>query len=405
MKPSLSLCFVIGLLISAFGTLNIYAAQTLKLKNPPDAVIAAVQKVLSDPYFTRMTGLQILTNEMYPGDSKTQIIAGTQEFDFVINYAQETHQAMYGTNTEKVTTYDVTKQMYLAYFPRIWVPQKIDKDGICKVKIKCELASWAEKPVPQAFGDKLRAFAKDLALAALDDVNGFESIEYMNKARWSPFDPSGYPDWLEKNWLAWRLQFFLSGAAEDPIAQALTLCDGKKYSEAQPVLEGLAKQFPVFQMKSGTSADAATMTEMPDIHSMLGDIYLNVKHDTARARIEFEAAANPNSAPFLGATKGRALANRNFGIILGNKAKALRQTAPKTYEDTANAALLHLRAYLGNFDNGEAPDREQIMSLIKAIDPDRMRDEQRQEEKAKDAEKETRQRHQQQEKVKDLMEF
>jgi hypothetical protein len=144
---------------------------------------------------------------------------------------------------------------------------------------------------------------------------------------------------------------------------------------------------------------------MPEFHAILGDIYRLYKHDEKTAEEQYQAAVNVGFTPYLKESKGLMIANHGYGLILAEKAKAIKDTDAKKFNELGAKASFHLWAYLGWYGDEDAPDKGGVMALLNEIDPSilkRQADEKAREEKYKEQEAE---RKIEKKKVKSLMEY
>lgn len=398
-------------------------AEKLETGFTDEEVSAAFDKVLDDPFFERFTGLTIYDKASISNPRRW--MGGTQSFRFVNSCVSKT---VTKTPTESKTTsadgkWEITKKSvetktetesssnvrYLSYLPTLELTKKPGT-----VKLYCEAGEFGKGKDPGGkgvnpfalMGGLLTGIAKGISLG----VMGGSSWSSTDCA-WSPYDPNGYPRWLEKNWLSWRIRHFLPGG-EDKLAIAFEAFSKKRYAEALPLFEEFGAHFGYVKNKVNKADREYKVwpftysSEMPEIFAILGDIYrLHVK-DMAKAEEYYRIASSVSGSPYLSETAGIARANRGLGYTLAERARAAAVGPDKElYELLGQGAAFRLYAYLGAYKDREAPDRAEVMKLIKEVDPDEIREREQEAERQKKGEEGAKALKEQKEKVKALMEY
>ncbi len=422
MLPRIRYAFLLaaGLVFCQLSPLPAHA-EKLETGFTNEEIAAAFDKVLADRYFERFTGLTIYDKTSMSKPERR--IGGTQSFRFekfcqtkTTSQHQDTH-----TETRSYGVYEVTKRWtetetkstkevrYLSYIPTV---EFTSKPGT--VKLYCEAGEFGQGKDPggkginpfAVLGGLAGAISKGISLGTL----GGGSWSTTN-CSWSPFDPNGYPVWIEKKWLPWRLQQFLPGG-EDKLDKAFNAFSKKKYDEALPLFEEFAAHFGYIKKDVPKRTPEfkvwpfAYSSEMPEIFAILGDIYRLHLKDMAKAEEYYRIAYSVGGSPYLAETAGITRANRGLGYTMAERAKAAAGGPDKElFADLGKSAAFHLYAYLGAYKDREAPDREAVLSLIKEVDPDEILQRESEAEGAKKAEEQKKERQDQKEKVKAIMEY
>ena len=413
-----------GLAVCQLRPLPAYA-EKLETGFTEAQLTAAFDKVLDDSFFERFTGLAIYEKASLARPERR--IGGTQSFRFeefcVTKKVTSTPQESKSTEHRYDGVYEVTKRWtqtetrtestkkvrYLSYIPTL---EFTKKPGA--VKLYCEAGEFGRGKDPggkgvdpfAALGGILGGIAKGISLGAL----GGSSWNSTN-CSWSPFDPNGYPPWIEKKWLPWRLRQFLPGG-EDKLAKAFAAFSRKKYDEALPLFEEFGAHFGYTKTKVPKSEPAYKVwpftysSEMPEIFAILGDIYRFHLKDLAKAEEYYRIAYSVAGSPYLAETAGIARANRGLGYTMAERARAAADGPDKDlFAGLGRGAAFHLYAYLGSYKDRVAPDHAEVMKLIKEVDPDEIRQHEEEAEGRKKMEEAVEERKEQKEKVKAIMEY
>jgi len=387
-------------------------------------VAAAFEKVLDDPFFERFTGLTIYDKTSL--DNPDRRIGGTQAFRFekfcVTKTVTETPKESTTTESHYGGVYQVTRSWketetktesthevhHLSYMPTL---ELSGRPGAAK--LYCEAGEFSQDPGEGkgvnpflALGGMATAISKGIALGVI----GGKSWS-TTSCDWSPFDPDKYASWIERKWLNWRLQQFLPGG-EDKLAKAFDLFGKKKYAEALPRFQELADHFgytkkpvPKSQMEYKVWPYAYS-SDMPEIFAILGDIYRLHLKDMAKAEEYYRIAYSVGGSPFLEETAGIARANRGLGLTMGERARAAANSPDKElFAQLGKGAAFHLYAYLGFYKDRDAPDHDEVMKMIKEIDPDAIRDREREAARQQKMEQEVNDFKAKKEEVKAIMEY
>lgn len=412
----LALCF-----ISPFRA----RAEKLETGFSDQEVLAAFDKVLGDPYFERFTGLTIYDKTSLARPDRR--LGGTQSFRFekfcVKKTVTSTPQESKTTQTRYDGVYEVTKRWtetktrtestrevrYLSYLPTLELTKKPGA-----VKLYCEAGEFGRDKDPggkgvnpfTALGGIAGALAEGISLGAL----GGSSWSSTN-CSWSPFDPYGYPSWIEKKWLPWRILHFLPGG-EDKLAKAFAAFSKKKYDEALPLFEEFGAHFGYTRTKVPKSEPAFKVwpftysSDMPEIFAILGDIYRLHLKDMSKAEEYYRIAYSVAGSPYLAETAGIARANRGLGYTLAERARAAAGGPDQElFELLGQGAAFHLYAYMGFYKDRDAPDRAEVMKLIKEVDPAEIREREAEAERKKTLDQGMKEMKEQKDKVKAIMEY
>jgi len=396
-------------------------AEKLETGFTSEQVAAAFDKVLADRYFERFTGIKIYDKTSMSKPERR--LGGTQSFRFekfcqtkTVTQHQDKH-----TETRYNGIYEVTQRWsetetkstkevrYLSYLPTV---EFTNKPGA--VKLYCEAGEFGRGKDPggkgvnpfDALGGLAGAISKGISLGAL----GGSSWSTTN-CSWSPFDPYGYPAWIEKKWLPWRLQQFLPGG-EDKLDRAFNAFNKKKYDEALPLFEEFAAHFGYIKKAVPKRTPEfkvwpfAYSSDMPEIFAILGDIYRLHLKDLAKAEEYYRIAYSVGGSPYLAETAGLVRANRGLGYTMAERARAAAAGPDKElFADLGKGAAFHLYAYLGSYKDREAPDHAEAMKLIKEVDPEEIRQREQEAKDQKKIEEAAGERKEQKEKVKAIMEY
>lgn len=382
---------------------------------------AAFEKLLDDPFFERFTGLTIYDRTSLSRPDRR--IGGSQSFRFEKFCVTETitetpkesktveshYNGVYEVTrrwTEKETRTERTNEVhYLSYMPTL----EISGNGASK--LYCEAGEFGNDPGKGvnpflALGGMATAISKGIALGVIGGKTWSST-----KCNWSPFDPDNYASWIERKWLNWRLQQFLPGG-EDKLAKAFDLFGKKKYAEALPRFQELADHFGYTRKEVPKWEKAykvwpyAYSSDMPEIFAILGDIYRLHLKDMAKAEEHYRIAYSVGGSPFLEETAGIARANRGLGLTMAERARAAARGVDKElFEQLGAGAAFHLYAYLGFYKDRVAPDRDEVMKIIKEIDPDAIRDREKEAARQQKMEQDMKDFKTQKEKVKAIMEY
>lgn len=411
--------------LALFGILSPAAhAENLTGGFSDKEVAAAFEKLLDDPFFERFTGLTIYDKTSL--GSPDRRMGGTQSFRFekfcVTKTITETPRQSTTTESHYGGVYQVTRSWketetktestneihFLSYIPTLELG---GRPGAAKVY--CEAGEFGKDPGEgkgvnpfMMLGGLAGAISKGISLGVI----GGKSWS-TTSCNWSPFDPTQYSSWIERKWLNWRLQQFLPGG-EDKLAKAFDLFGKKKYAEALPRFQELADHFghtkkPVPQSQQEYKIwPHAYSSDMPEIFAILGDIYRLHLKDMAKAEEYYRIAYSVGGSPFLEETAGIARANRGLGLTMAERARAAASgTDKELFAQLGKGAAFHLYAYLGFYKDRDAPDHDEVMKMIKEIDPDAIRDREQEAARKQKMQQDMKDFKQQQEKVKSIMEY
>lgn len=380
-------------------------AEKLETGFTDKEVAGAFNKVLDDPYFEQFTGLTLYDKASLSDPDRS--VGATQSFKFVKTCVSVSYTELSGVRTK--TTTRTSDTYYLSFMPTVELTKKPGT-----VKLYCEAAEFSKDPGSRKgvspfalFGGLLGAIGKGVSFGAL----GGRSWGGGSDCVWSPFNPADYAGWLGKKWLSWRIRHFLPGG-EDKFARAFEAFNKKRYEEALPLFEEFGAHFGYVKKKVPKTERAYKVwpftysSEMPEIFAILGDIYrLHVK-DMAKAEECYRIAYSMGFTPYLAETAGIARANRGLGYTMAERARAAASGPDKElFEDLGRGAAFHLYAYMGFYKDRDAPDRAEVMKLIKEVDPDEIRQREQEAERQKKAEEGAKEYKEQKEKVKALMEY
>lgn len=380
-------------------------AEILETEFTDKEVAAAFEKVLDDPFFEQFTGLTLYDKASLSKPARS--VGATQSFKFVKSCVFVSVTELSGVRTK--TTTRTSDTYYLAYMPTV---EFTKKPGT--VKLYCDAGEFGKDPggrkgvSPFAlFGGLLGAIGKGFSLGAL----GGRTWSGSDSCNYSPFNPAPYAEWLGKKWLPWRIKHFLPGG-EDKFARAFEAFNKKRYDEALPLFEEFGAHFGYSVNKVPKNDRAYKVwpytysSEMPEIFAILGDLYrLHVK-DMTKAEEYYRIAYGTGFTPYLAETAGIARANRGLGYTIGERARAAASGPDKDlFEALGSAASFNIYAYLGFYKDREAPDRAELMKLIKEIDPGEVRQREQEAEMRKKLEEGAKEQKEQREKVKALMEY
>ena len=382
---------------------------------------AAFEQVLDDPFFERFTGLTIYDKTSLRNPDRR--LGGTQSFRFeqfcVTTTVTDTQHSSTNNVSRNDGVYQVTQSWteretksqstnevhYMSYLPTL------EMGG--KPKLYCEAGKFGKDPGEgkgvnpfAVLGGLAGAVSKGISLGAL----GGRSWS-TTECHWSPFDPDKYATWIDKKWLNWRLQQFLPGG-EDKLAKAFDLFGKKKYAEALPLFQELADHFgyTTKEVPKGQKEykvwPYTYSSDMPEIFAILGDIYRLHLKDMTKAEEYYRIAYSVAGSPFLEETAGIARANRGLGLTMAERARAAENgTDKELFAQLGKGAAFHLYAYLGFYKDKDAPDHDEVMKMIKEIDPDAIRDREKEAAKKQKMEQDVNDFKSQQEKVKAIMEY
>jgi len=387
-------------------------------------VAAAFEKVLDDPFFERFTGLTIYdkTSLSNPG----RRMGGTQSFRFekycVTTTVTETRHTSTNTESRYSGVYQVTRSWteqqtrtestnqprYISYIPTLELDGKP-----AAARLYCEAGEFGKDPGEgrgvnpfAVLGGLAGAIGKGISLGALGG-NSWSSTE----CHWSPFDPTKYATWIEKKWLDWRIKQFLPGA-EDKLARAFDAFSKKQYAEALPRFQELAEHFGYSKKEVSRSQPEykvwpyAYSSDMPEIFAILGDIYRLHLKDMARAEEYYRIAYSVGGSPFLEETAGIARANRGLGLTMAERARtAANGSDQELFAQLGKGAAFHLYAYLGFYKDKDAPDHDEVMKMIKEIDPDAIRNREKEAARQKKMDQDVKDFKVQKEKVNTILEY
>lgn len=396
-------------------------AEKLETEFTGEQLAAAFDKVLDDHYFERFTGLTIYDKTSLSAPERR--VGGTQSFRFEKFCQTKTTSKHESKNTETRYNgvYEVTKRWtetetkstkevrYLSYLPTLELTKKPGT-----VKLYCEAGEFGKGKDPggkgvnpfAVLGGLAGAISKGISLGTL--AGGSWST---TNCTWSPFDPEGYPAWIEKKWLPWRLRQFLPGG-EDKLARAFAAFSKKRYDEALPLFEEFAAHFGYTKKAVPKSAPQYKVwpftysSEMPEIFAILGDIYRLHLKDPEKAEEYYRIAYSVAGSPYLAETAGIVRANRGLGYTMGERARAAASSPDgELFSALGAGAAFHLYAYLGSYKDREAPDRAEVLKLIKEVDPEEIAQREKEAEGRVKIEKAAEERKEQKEKVKAIMEY
>lgn len=380
-------------------------AEILETGFTDSEVLAAFDRVLDDPYFEQFTGLTLYDKASLSKPARS--VGATQSFKFVKSCVFVSVTELSGVRTK--TTTRTSDTYYLAYMPTV---EFTKKPGT--VKLYCDAGEFGKDPggkkgvSPFALlGGLLGAIGKGFSLGAL----GGRTWSGSDSCNYSPFNPAPYAEWMGKKWLPWRIKHFLPGG-EDKFARAFEAFNKKRYDEALPLFEEFGAHFGYSVNKVPKNDREYKVwpftysSEMPEIFAILGDIYrLHVK-DMTKAEEYYRIAYGLGNAPYLAEAAGINRANRGLGYILAERARAAASGPDRElFEGLSKGADFHLYAYLGAYKDRDAPDKAEVMQLLKLIeeaDPEVLRQREKQAEARKEAAEE---RKEQKEKMKALMEY
>jgi hypothetical protein len=315
-----------------------------------DAAIAAVGVMLSfsgvaragvadDPMLRRFTGLRIV--------ERSGGVAGAQAFFF---------QRFEATTTVTATDRYITTRTERSR-KKLLVAFRLGERGN---GVFCDAVSFGEQDEDPAF-NPWTEIGNAFGRVALSMAGGGEWSG--SRTDWAPFNPALYATWVETKWLPWRRGHL--AAEDDPLVEALALCDAGRARDAKSFLEEAVAHFGYQTRRSWGGAEDPEQTTcyVPELFARLGDAERS--EENWRRAEELYRVACTNPPPFLDDVRGIALAHRGLGLCLARRALAASgDTAP-----IGRDAALHLRAYLGYFGDRTAPDSEEIRNIISRVDP------------------------------------
>jgi len=376
-------------------------AEKLETGFSDQEVLAAFEKVLDDPFFERFSGLTVYDKA---GLSKPdRRVGGTQSFHFVQTCVIKT---VTETQTHRVTkTRTEIKDRYLAYIPTLELTRK---PGV--VKLYCEVGEFGKDPGKSvnpfaALGGILGAIGEGVSLGALGGSSWGSTA-----CSWAPFDPYSLR-WIEQKWLSWRIRHFLPGG-EDKLEKAFAAFNKKKYDEALPLFEEFAAHFSYGMYKVNKAEPKYKVwpftysSQMPEIFAALGDIYRFHLKDMTKAEENYRIASSLSGSPYLAETAGIVRANRGLGYILAERARAAASGPDKElFAALGKDASFYLYAYLGAYKDKDAPDKPEVLKMISEVDPDEVEGREKEAERKVKMEESKKERKEEREKVKAIMEY